>query len=102
MQTLYRTDKTTVTAVECDHPEWPNLDADGKPIYNESTHFVSEADAWQELLENAEFKMNRALDRVQAIGQELHQAEQYALQRAAEFKAAKIQFTAWQEKQDDH
>lgn len=98
MPTLYRTDKTTVTAVECEHPEWPNVDADGKPIHMGSTHFGTEAAAWKELLEDVEYQMYRALDRVADLKNELHQTEQAALQRAAEFKAAKIQFTAWQEK----
>lgn len=100
MPILYRTDKTTVTAVECQQPSWPHLDADGQAIYF-NTHFTDEAAAWQQVLSEAEAAMNNALDRVARLQHELQQAEQAALQRAAEYKAAKIQFAAWQEQQND-
>ena len=40
-------------AVECDVPGWPNKDATGATMYD-NTHFLEEKDCWEKMLVNAE------------------------------------------------
>lgn len=41
--------KSSPVEVEAEIPEWPNLDADGEEIF-ENTHFLNVDEAWEKLL----------------------------------------------------
>ncbi len=81
-------------AVECETPCWPNLDADGDKIY-ENSHFLSKAAAFEELIKNLnarvemdkarikEFEINLASinDRLATFAPILQEAQQKAQEK---------------------
>lgn len=76
MSIMYRVDygKPVPTAVECEMPEYPNKDADGNTIY-ENTHFGWEEDAREKLEAEQGAGVSLTTRRVTRIRVELDAAE---------------------------
>lgn len=89
MPILYRADTTTVTAVDCPRPHWPNVDADGKPI-SQATHYATAAEAWRCVLALAEARLGYTRLAVEELQRQLQVAEKDVRLREAELKAAKL------------
>lgn len=76
MSIMYRVDygKPVPTAVECEMPEYPNPDADGNTIY-ENTHFGWEEDAWERLEAEQTAGVSLETQSVIRLREQLAQAE---------------------------
>jgi hypothetical protein len=60
--------------VEAEIPEWPNKDADGNTIY-ENTHFLKAEDAWPVLLREHEAGVSLHCSQVNQLRHQLRKAE---------------------------
>jgi len=56
---MFRVEGTKPVAVECPEPSWPNKDADGETIFN-NTHFVLEGETWEKLRSEHEATLRMA------------------------------------------
>jgi hypothetical protein len=66
--------KTAPIQVECEVFSWPNQDADGETIYDNS-HFTNEDDAWETIIANHKAGVSLACMEVNQLRSELTKAE---------------------------
>lgn len=73
---MYRVDpnRPSPVPVECPDPKWPNADADGQTIY-ENTHFAVIADAWEKLQAEVDARVCLRCTRVNDLRLRLAEAE---------------------------
>lgn len=73
---MYRVDpnRPSPIPVECPDPKWPNADADGQTIY-ENTHFVSIEKAWETLQAEVDAGVSLGCTRVNELRRRLAEAE---------------------------
>lgn len=81
-------------AVDCETPSYPERDADGDQILD-NTHFLSEDDAWETLLREHDAGQYLAVRNVQRLREELAAAEKELCDAAILATAAR---TAFQER----
>lgn len=94
---LYRadTDQLKPVRVHCPDGHYPHCDADGHQVFV-NTHFDTEQEAWQNLLDNAQAGVSLAGGRVKEARQRVLDANQYAADMAVEFEAVRDNFRDWQ------
>jgi hypothetical protein len=68
---------TAPRAVECKRAGYPNTDADGDKMYD-NTHFANEAEAWKQLRQEREAHVRISGGTVAQAKRELQRAEQSA------------------------
>jgi ABC-type transporter lipoprotein component MlaA len=103
MTALYRADTTllTVLRVECpDGTKYPAADADGTTIYDNMTHFPTEAEAWERLMREVEAGVSLAGSRVLEVRSRLQDANQYAADQAVEYATVRDRYRDWRRAQE--
>jgi hypothetical protein len=87
---LYRADAEQLKPVRvlCPDGRYPARDAEGYCVFVNS-HFDTEQEAWQYLLDNAEAGVSLAGGRVKEARQRVLEANQYAAEMAVEFQTVR-------------
>ncbi|WP_376956440.1 hypothetical protein ABNQ39_00305 (plasmid) [Azospirillum sp. A26] len=86
--------------VECEVPAYPNADADGCTIY-ENTHFLSEAEAWERVLAEHDAGLSLEARRVKNLRAELEAAEKSTATAAILATEAREAFRQWERRQTE-
>ncbi len=96
--TVWHAIGTAPVAVECEVPGYPNLDANGATMY-ENTHFADEAAAWAQVL--AECYAGESLDAsaVIRVEEELKHRKDRLVRSAIAAVEARENFEKWKAKQ---
>ena len=84
---------TAPVAVECQAFGHPNLDSDGRMMF-ENTHFRTEAEAWQSILSNVDDAVSLTGRRVAELRSALAKYESIAAKAAADYATAHDGFKA--------
>ena len=94
---LYRADDKQLKPVRvlCPRGRYPERDAEGHQVFVNS-HFDTEQEAWQRLLDNAEAGVSLAGGRVQQARQRVLEANQYAAEMAVEFATVRDHYRDWE------
>ena len=87
---LYRADDKQLKPVRvlCPRGRYPERDAEGHQVFVNS-HFDTEQEAWQHLLDNAEAGVSLAGGRVKQARHRVLEANQYAAEMAVEFQTVR-------------
>ena len=98
---LYRADDKQLKPVRvlCPNGRYPERDAEGHQVFVNS-HFDTEQEAWQHLLDNAEAGVSLAGNRVKTARQMVLDANEYAAEMAVEFETVRDHYRAWQRSRD--
>jgi hypothetical protein len=99
---LYRADDKQLKPVRvlCPRGRYPERDAEGHQVFVNS-HFDTEQEAWQRLLDNAEAGVSLAGGRVKEARQRVLDANQYAAEMAVEFQTVRDQYRDFVRAQED-
>lgn len=97
-------DQLKPVLVDCPRGGWPNDDADGHKIFD-NTHFATEVAAWDKLIAESSAGVSLAGSRVEECRQKLDHANVLAAQAAVEFARVREHHNAWtrqaQQPEDD-
>lgn len=99
---LYRADDKQLKPVRvlCPEGRYPERDTEGHQVFVNS-HFDTEQEAWQHLIDNAEAGVSLAGNRVKTARQMVLDANEYAADMAVEFQAVRDNYRDFVRAQED-
>jgi len=80
--------------VECDVPGYPNRDANGEQMF-ENTHFATEGEAWEKLVEGHRLHQEAMAHYVREARERLAKTEQQLVQAALDREECDRNFFEW-------
>lgn len=88
-------------AVECEVPSHPHLDSEGCKIFS-NTHFLSEAEAWERVLDEHDAGLSLEARKVKNLRADLEAAEKRTATAAIYATEAREAFRQWERSQPEN